>query len=76
MTLPDQWMRSDGGQKWAEGDVCPLALEDECTGRLREIDCPRCGGAWQWDRGDHGGEDCPRCDLGSVFVCDTCEWST
>jgi hypothetical protein len=69
--------RGDVGQSWAEGDLCPLVEADRCTGRLREIECPQCGGAWQWDRRvASDGNDCPRCDLGSVFVCDTCEWSS
>jgi hypothetical protein len=71
--------RYDAGQSWAEGDVCPLAEADECTGRLREIECPRCGGEWQGrevDGGFYRFEACTRCDYGSVFVCDSCNWSS
>jgi len=67
--------RYDAGQRWAEGDLCPLAEDDRCTGRLREQECPLCGGDWQ-DVAVEGGfmhlGPCRRCDMGSVFVCDTC----
>ena len=67
--------RYDAGQEWVEGDLCPLAADDKCTGRLREQECPLCGGEWQ-EREVEGGfyrlGPCHRCDMGSVFVCDTC----
>jgi hypothetical protein len=76
---PNELARSDIGCAWAPGDLCPDCLEDpsfERTGRLREIECPDCGGNWYPDDGDgRPMPPCSRCDQGYVFLCDTCGWS-
>lgn len=61
------------GQPYARGDVCPICLEEGETGRLRELECPDCAGTWLV-RDEFGRISyCPRCDHGSVFLCDRCE---
>jgi hypothetical protein len=79
VTFPNELARSDLGCEWAAGDLCPICQADDRTGRLREAECPVCGGNWQggdFDGGFYQIADCSRCDQGYVFVCDTCEWSS